>query len=61
MTPTEQRLPPLIDGPSPFASRETWERHLSELERLPADTLGRGELLRHAREVIADKGEPASN
>lgn len=45
----------LIDDPGPFATLETWERHLEYIKNLP----GRGEMkmlaLKHTREIVAEK------
>jgi hypothetical protein len=45
----------LIDGLSPYDTRETWERHLAYLKRLPASVVLKPELMQDAREMIAKK------
>jgi hypothetical protein len=42
----------LIDPPSPFATLETWERHLTYLKSLPDDALLKREMLQTAEETI---------
>ena len=44
----------MIDGPSPFASVETWERHLADLKSLPDDTLMKSGMIKQAEWMIAD-------
>jgi hypothetical protein len=43
----------LIDEPSPFDTLATWQCHLEECCRLPADTMLKSELIRTAEEAIA--------
>lgn len=45
----------IIDPPGPFSTREMWERHLSELRKLPQNTLLRREMIATAEREIARK------
>jgi hypothetical protein len=45
----------MIDEPTPFDTLATWERHLSDLKRLPADTELKPEMIRTAEQSIARK------
>ncbi len=55
MSQTEPEHVNFIDGPSPFASLAIWERHLTKLEQLPANTFGLQPMKEYAQKVIADK------
>jgi hypothetical protein len=54
MTTEPQRVI-LIDEPTPYDTLETWERHLTKLEALPANTFMRAELIKRAKSLIADQ------
>ena len=45
----------LIDGPSPFATLETWEQHLKRLKALPDNHLLKTEMIKTAQEMITKK------
>jgi hypothetical protein len=45
----------MIDSPGPFSPVEEWERHLTEVEALPLDTLNRNQLIDEAKRTIARK------
>ena len=45
----------LIDEPSRFDTRETWERHLAELKAMPEDVALRAEMIDTAERVLAQK------
>ena len=45
----------LIDGPSPYDTLESWERHLRELRELPANTALKPQMIKEAKEMIAMK------
>ena len=44
----------LIDRPDGLATRETWVQHLHKLMRLPRNTMLRDQMIRSARETIAE-------
>jgi hypothetical protein len=45
----------MTDPPGPFSPAEEWERHLTEVEALPLDTLNRNQLIDEAKRTIARK------
>ena len=45
----------ILDEPTPFDTLQTWERHLSLVESLPADQLGRDRMLVKAKRTIRAK------
>ena len=45
----------MIDEPSPFDTRETWERHLEQLKALPDDVALKAEMISDAEEMLARK------
>lgn len=44
-----------IDPPTPFCSLERWEQFAAEMERFQYELVGAADLLREAREMIAEK------
>jgi len=44
----------LIDPPGPFDTLATWQRHLAECRRLPADTMLKAELIETAEAHIRE-------
>jgi len=52
---TERERFVLNDPPGPYDTLETWERHLSELERLPEDVYLRKKLIKKARQKVSEK------
>jgi hypothetical protein len=57
---TERERFVLIDPPGPYDTLETWERHLSELERLPENVYLRKKLIKKARQKVAEKRASSS-
>ena len=45
----------LVDPPSRFATLDTWERHLAELKKLPADAVLKPQMIKTAQEAIERK------
>ena len=43
----------MIDEPPPYGTLETWEQYLSDLKKLPADTLGKPQMIEAAEKSIA--------
>jgi hypothetical protein len=52
---TARPLPGFIDIPSRFDTLANWERHLRVVEALPENTLTREEMIKEARQMIAEK------
>ena len=55
-----QKRPFFIDPPGDFDTLEMWEEHLSFLQKLPADTMLKPQMIRAAEEMIAEKRREAS-
>jgi hypothetical protein len=45
----------LVDDPGAFDTLATWERHLTDLKKLPKDILGKAGMIKTAKEIIAWK------
>lgn len=55
MTKRETRPLVLIDEPTRYESLETWEHHLTAVERLPDGTPLKQPMLDKAQRVVAEK------
>jgi hypothetical protein len=42
----------MVDGPSPFASLDEWEKHLNRVRQLPDDTINKQMLIESAETFI---------
>jgi hypothetical protein len=45
----------LVDSPSPFASLETWERHLQDLKAMPDNVRDKETMILLAEQMIERK------
>lgn len=52
---TTKKRPMLVDDPGAFDTLATWERHLTDLKKLPKDILGKAGMIKTAKEIIAWK------